>query len=84
MWVMQRGEGCVGNVDRRRMQTLETVEVCVDDVERGGYGVGNGVDSGGVDVVVDDIDKISALDVLAFQVLLLKTASIWNTSTSGI
>eukprot|EP00532_Pseudo-nitzschia_australis_P012297 CAMPEP_0168220258 /NCGR_PEP_ID=MMETSP0140_2-20121125/9113_1 /TAXON_ID=44445 /ORGANISM="Pseudo-nitzschia australis, Strain 10249 10 AB" /LENGTH=200 /DNA_ID=CAMNT_0008148925 /DNA_START=352 /DNA_END=956 /DNA_ORIENTATION=- len=36
-----------------------------------GCGVDNGVDRGRADVVVDDADKISARDVLAFQVLLL-------------
>ena len=33
---------------------METAEVRVNDVERGGCGVGNGLDSGRVDVVVDD------------------------------
>ena len=50
-------------------------------VERGeGCGVGNGLDRGSVDVVVDDVDKIPARDMLAFQVLLLKATSRWNTS----
>jgi len=48
-------------------------------------GVGNGVDRGRVDAVVDDADKIPARDMLAFQVLLLlllKATPRWNT-TSG-
>ena len=54
MQTMQRGEECAGDAERRRMQTSETAEIRVDDVERGGYNVGNGLDSRRVDVVVDD------------------------------
>jgi len=54
------------------MRTMERREE--SDVGNGvdsGCGVDNGVDRGRADVVVDDADKISARDVLAFQVLLL-------------
>ena len=39
--------------------------VCADDVERGGYGVGHGLDIGcvGVVVVVDNVDKMPVHDV---------------------
>ena len=47
-------EECAGDTERGRMQTSETVEIHVDDVERGGCNVGNGLDRGRVDVVVDD------------------------------
>ena len=67
------------------MQTTETVEVRVDDLERGGCGVGNGLDSGRSGVFVDNIDKHVYRDVLLFQVLLLllllKPTPQWN---SGI
>ena len=46
----------------------------MDDVERGGHGVGNGLDRGSADVVVDDVG-MPARDALAFQVLLLKVMS---------
>ena len=42
MWLMQRGEGRV------------------DDVERGGHDVGNGLDRGRVGIVDDGVDKIPA------------------------
>ena len=62
MQAMQRGEGCAGNAERGRMQTSETAEIYVDDVERGGFDVGNGFDSGRVDVVVDDRATIMQTD----------------------
>ena len=58
-------------------------EVRADIIERGGCGVASGLDRRRVDVVVDDVDQMPARDVLAFQVLLLKAASRWST-TSGI
>ena len=54
MQTMQRGEECAGDAERGRTQTSETAEIRADDVERGGCDVGNGLDSGRVDVVVDD------------------------------
>ena len=54
MRAMKRREECAGDAERGKMQILETVEVHVDEVERGGWGVGYGLDSGCVDVVVDD------------------------------
>ena len=50
---MKRGEECAGDTERGRMQTSETAEMRVDDVERGGCDVENGLDSGRVSVVVD-------------------------------
>ena len=50
-------------------------------IQRGnGCGVGNGLDKGRVDAVVDGVD-MPARDVLVFQVLLLllKAAPRWNT-----
>jgi len=40
-------------------------------MQREGGDVGNGVDRGRVDVVLDGAHKIPAREVLAFQVLLL-------------
>ena len=49
-----------------------------------GHGVGNGVDRGRVDSVVD-VDQMPTCDTLAFQVLLLlnETPRRNTTSTSG-
>ena len=54
------------------MLTMERGEVCTDNVERRGCGVASGLDRGHVDIVVDNVDKMSAHDMLAFQVLPLK------------
>ena len=62
MQTMQRGEECAGDVERRRMQTSETAEIRVDDEERGGCDVGNGLDSGHVDGVVDNRATIMQTD----------------------
>ena len=49
----------------------------VSTIQRGEgrHGVGNGLDRGSVEVVVDDIDRMPVCDVLTFQVLLLLKAT---------
>ena len=44
---------------------MERGEINVDDVERGGCGVANGLNKGCVYVVVDGVDKMLACDVPA-------------------
>ena len=70
--MIQRGEGCVDNEERKDPQTTQ----------RGEERVGNGLDRERVDVAVDVVN-MPARDVLAFQVLLLKATPRWN-AISGI
>ena len=46
------------------------------------HGVGNGLDRGRVDIVVD-VDQMPTIDVLMFQVLLLKGTPRWNPAVSS-
>ena len=52
-------------------------------IQRGeGCSVGNGLDRGHVDVVVDVVN-MPTYDALSFQVLLLKATPRWNTATNS-
>ena len=46
-------------------RNLQHEHICADDIERGGYGVGNGLDRGRVDVVVNGVDEMPACNVPA-------------------